>query len=196
VTTLGAAALAVATGLFGEPTALAVAAPVLAAVAMTRVPALRSRLAVVLALLAAGWLGGVVSLAIVDPAAASHLRAALEGRDEPERADTLAAGGAAVARDGVLADTENSPALVLGRGGARGLLGASSEPFALALLFSRIDTPFVAVPDPHGVAGANDRLNKAFPELFRHGAPGYRVVYQNSTWRIYERIPESQNHKH
>jgi hypothetical protein len=64
-------------------------------------------------------------------------------------------------------------------------LEPASEPFALALLFSRLDTPFVAVPDPHSTAGANDRIDKAFPTLYRRGAPGYRVVYQNTTWRLF-----------
>jgi hypothetical protein len=195
VTMIAAAAMAVGTGLFGEPTAIAVAAPVLVAVMMTRVPELRMRLAPVLALLAAGWVGGIASLALVDPAAAVHLRSAIAG-GERERTDALAAGGAATERDGVLADTENAPILVLGRGRARGMFGPASEPFALALMFSRLDSPFVAVPDPNSQSGANDRLNRAFPALFRRGAPGYRVVYQNNTWRLYERSPRVESYKY
>jgi membrane protein XagC len=191
---IAAAALTVATGLFGDPTALAVAVPVLAAVVMTRVPMVRTRLAPVMALLATGWLGGVASLALVDPAVTVHLRATIAG-GERERTDALAAGGAATARDGVLADTENAPALVLGRGRARGMFGPASEPFALALIFSRLDSPFVAVPDPQSASGANDRLNKAFPALYRRGAPGYRLIYQNITWRLYERLLNAASHK-
>ncbi len=71
-----------------------------------------------------------------------------------------------------MADIDNAPAFVLGRGRARGILGPQSEPFTLAMLFARIDTPFVAVPDPQSNAGANDRLDKAFPQLFREGAAG------------------------
>ncbi len=191
-TVIAAAALTVATGLFGEPTAIAVAAPVLAAVALVRLPAPRPTAVVVL--LVAGWVGGGASLLFVDPAAAGHLRAALRG-GEPERTDALAAGGATIGRDGVLADTENAPALVLGRGSARGMFGPASEPFTLALIFSRLDTPFVAVPDPQSAIGANDRLNKAFPTLFRRGASGYRIVYQNNTWRLYARIPKVPSKK-
>lgn len=186
-TIVAAAALAVATGLFGEPTAIVVAAPVLAAVAMTRVAELRTRPAFVIALLVVGWFGGVASLELVDPTAVAHLRAAIAG-GEGERTDALATGGAAIGHDGVLADTENAPALVLGRGSARGMFGPASEPFALALMFVRLETPFVAVPDPQSQSGANDRLNRAFPALYRRGAPGYRIVYQNKTWRLYERI--------
>jgi hypothetical protein len=194
---VSATAISIAGGLFGDPTAIVVAAPILAAAAIMRVPDVRERGAgFVVALLALGWLGGLASLALIDPAAATHLRAALDGRgDEPERLDALGAGGAAAAREGILADTDNAPAFVLGRGRARGILGSSSEPFALAMLFSRIDAPFVAVPDPDSNAGMDNRLNKAFPLLFRLGAPGYRVVYQNNTWRLYGRIDDDANGK-
>ena len=78
----------------------------------------------------------------------------------------------------MLVDTDNAPAVVLGRGQARGLLAPSDPDFTLALLFARIDAPFVAVPDPHSAAGIRDRLNKTFPRLYRDGAPGYRLIYQ------------------
>jgi hypothetical protein len=186
---LAATALAAASGLFGDPTAIAVAAPVLAVVVATRVPLVRERRAWVVPLLALGWLGGALGIALVDPGTVNHLRAAFAGRGgEPERLDALGAGGAASARDGVLADTDNAPVFVLGRGGARGLFGPASEPFALALLFSRIETAFVAVPDPQSTTGMNDRLNKAFPKLFRDGVSGYGIVYQNNTWRVFGRL--------
>ena len=59
---------------------------------------------------------------------------------------------------------------------------------AIAILMARIDTPFIAVPDPHSAAGAQDQLNKVFPKLYRFGTPGYRLVYQNSTWRLFARL--------
>ena len=125
-------------GMFGDPTAIAVAAPVLRRSSLTRVPrgarAARSVRSVARARLARrrarcqAW-----SIPVTVTAAAR----CFAGHGERERLDALAAGGAAVGRDGVLADTDNSPAFVLGRGRARGMLGPSSEPFALALLFCR-----------------------------------------------------------
>ncbi len=76
---------------------------------------------------------------------------------------------------------------MLGRGRASGLLPPSDEAFALSLLFSRIDAPFVAVPDPQTGNGSQDLLNKAFPLLFRQGAPGYRLIYENANWRLFKR---------
>lgn len=182
------AAIAVAAGAFGDPTAIAVAAPILCAILVTRIPAIRERLAIVLPLLALGWLGGLASVAIVDPAGVMQARAQWDGGNgSRDRLDALAAGGATIGRDGVLVDSDNAPAIVLGRGQARGLLDSRSEAFTLAMLFSRIDAPFVAVPNPQSVAGAQDRLNRAFPLLYGAGAPGYQLIYQNEGWRLFAR---------
>jgi hypothetical protein len=187
VIAIAATALSVLSGFFGDPTAIVVAAPILAAAVVIRVPMVRERLGLTVALLMLGWLGGLMSLALVDPITLSYFHLIAE-RGGNERLDALAAGGAANGRDGVLADVDNAPAFVLGRGRARGILGPESEAFALALLFARIDAPFVAVPDPQSNVGVSDRIDKAFPLLFRNGAPGYRVIYQNDTWRLFARL--------
>jgi len=187
---LVATAVSVLSGFFGDPAALVVAAPVLAAAVVARVPVARERLAYVLGLLGVGWFGGFLSLALVDPLTLSGLHSAFTA-GATERTDALAAGGAAAGRNGLLVDVNNAPAFVLGRGGAGGLLGPQSEAFTLTLLFHRIDAPFVAVPDPQSRSGANDRLDNAFPGLFRDGLPGYRLIYQNNTWRLFGRPKKS-----
>ena len=186
--TIAAVWIAVTTGLFGDPAAVAVMPPILAAVMIARMPVVRERLAPVLMLLVLGWLGGAVGFAIVDPRGATNVVVALEGRGvDPERLAAISLGKATVGRDGVLVDTFNAPAIVLGRGRARGLLSPSDEAFTLGVLFSRVETPFVAVPDPQVGIGAQDRLNKAFPLLYRRGAPGYRLVYDKANWRLFAR---------
>jgi membrane protein XagC len=185
---LAATAISVLSSLFGDPAAMVVASPVLAAAVVTRVPVARERLGLAVTLLALGWFGGLWSLALADPVTVSALRADLTPSANNTRVDALAVGGASAGHDGVLVDVNNSPAFVLGRGSAAGLLGPQSEAFGLALMFARIEVPFVAVPDPISAAGANDRLDKAFPSLFSAGLPGYRIIYQNNTWHLYERI--------
>jgi hypothetical protein len=186
--TVFAAVLTAATGLFGSPAPLAVAAPVLAAVIVARVPDVRARTGVTLLLLISGWLGGFGTLALIEPRAASQLQLVLDrGIADQPRLDALALGGATIECNGVLVDTDNAPAVVVGRGQGRGLIGPTDPDFTLALMFGRIDAPFVAVPDPHTATGTRDRLNKAFPRLYRDGAPGYRLLYWNATWRLYVR---------
>lgn len=187
-TIIGATSIAVATGFFGDPGVLAVAPPVLAAVVVMRVPVANERRGVVVALLALGWLGGWIGLAVLDPGGASKVVAALAGHGIDEaRSDEIGLGNATVGRNGVLVDSFSAPAIVLGRGDARGLLAPSDEAFALSLMFSRLDAPFVAVPNPALGNGAQDRLNKAFPLLYDRGAPGYHVIYENARWRLFAR---------
>jgi membrane protein XagC len=186
--TVVAAGIAVTTGLFGDPAAIAVMPPILAAIMIVHMPPVRERLAVVLPLLVLGWFGGIAGLAIADPSGTVNVGVALKGRNvDMERIAAINLGNATVGRDGILVDTLNAPAVVLGRGRARGLLSPSDEAFTLGILFSRIDTPFVAVPDPLIGIGAQDRLNKAFPLLYRRGAAGYHLIYDNAGWRLFAR---------
>jgi hypothetical protein len=188
VTAAAAAGLAVTTGLFGDPAAIAVVPPVLAAIIIIHMPPIRRRWGIVLAMLALGWFGGIPGLAVTDPGGAVNVAIALEGRNvDAERIAAINLGNATVGRDGILVDTQNAPAVVVGRGSARGLLPPSDKAFTLGILFSRIDTPFVAVPDPEIGSGAQDRLNKAFPLLYRQGAAGYHLVYENAGWRLFAR---------
>jgi membrane protein XagC len=186
--TATAASIAVFTGLFGDPAPVAVLPPILAAIIIIHVPLMRKRLAPVLSLLVLGWFGGIAGLAIADPRGATNVRAALRGQNvDVERLAAINLGNATIGHDGILVDTYNAPAIVLGRGGARGLLSPSDDAFMLGVLFSRIDTPFIAVPDPQIGIGAQDRLNKAFPLLYQRGAAGYRLVYDNTNWRLFAR---------
>jgi membrane protein XagC len=186
--TATAASIAILTGFFGDPAPVAVMPPILAVIIIIHVPLMRERLHVVLPLLVFGWIGGIAGLVIVDPRGAMNVQAALKGRNaDVERLAAISFGNATVGRDGILVDTLNAPAVVLGRGRARGLLSPTDEAFTLGVLFSRLDTPFVAVPDPQVGIGAQDRLNKAFPLLYRYGATGYQLIYDLASWRLFAR---------
>jgi hypothetical protein len=185
-TTVTAAAISVATGLFGDPSAVYVAAPVLCAIAIIRIPAAREHAGHMLALLVIGWLGGALALALVDPRAMSQL-SATEVNPDRERLDALKLGHATIGHDGVLIDTDNAPAAVVGRIDAHGMLSPATEAFNLAILLARIDAPYFAVPNPQSATGQQDRLSRSFPLLYRNGEAGYRLVYQNDTWRLYGR---------
>lgn len=183
-----AASITITTGVFGDPAALAVGPPILAAVVIARVPIVRERLPIVFPLLVIGWLGGIAGLAMVDLRGSTNVRIALDGGGvDRERSDAINLGIATVGYNEILVDTFNAPAVVLGRGRAWGLLSPSDETFALVVLFAKIDAPFIAVPNPQTGNGAQDRLNRAFPQLYRNGTPGYRLIYDNSNWRLFAR---------
>ena len=185
-TSVTAAAISVATGWFGDPAAVAVTAPVLCAVLIVRIPEARADIGRMLGLLALGWLGGALALGLVDPSAVAQFGGAGASADR-ERVAALNIGRATIGRRGVLVDTDNAPAVVVGRGDAHGLLPPGDEPFKLAMLFGRLDAPFVAVPNPQSATGAEDHIDRIFPALYRHGAPGYRLIFENAIWRLYGR---------
>ena len=187
-TTVTAAAISGATGWFGEPAAVAVAAPVLCAVMIVRIPEARADIGRMLGLLALGWAGGALALALVNPGVIVQFGGAGPRADQ-ERVAALNIGRVTLGRRGVLVDTDNAPAVVIGRGDAHGLLPPGDEAFTLALQFGRLDTPFVAVPDPQSATGAEDRIDRSFPSLYHHGAPGYRLIFENAVWRLYGREP-------
>ena len=85
---IAATAISVLSGFFGDPTAIVVAAPVLAATVVIRVPVARERLGLATALLLLGWFGGFVGLALVDPITVNYFHAASE-RGGSERVDAL-----------------------------------------------------------------------------------------------------------
>jgi membrane protein XagC len=186
--TITAAAIAVATGLFGDPVAVTAVPPVLAAIVIICIADVRIRPGIALPLLVIGWIGGVVDFAIFDSRIIAHLDAALASAgSDPARTDALNLGGAIITRAGVMVDSVNAPAVVVGRGSATGLITPQDETFNLAILMSVVSAPFVAVPDPQSNVGARDRINKAFPQLFQHGPPSYHLVYQNANWRLFGR---------
>jgi hypothetical protein len=133
-----------------------------------------------------GWLGGALALVLVDPGAMAQFNG-VKTVSAGDRLDALNIGNAMIGRSGVLVDTDNAPAVVIGRGDARGLLPPDEEQFKLALLFRRLNVPFVAVPNPQSATGAGDRIDHNFPGFYRHGAPGYRLIFENATWRLYGR---------
>jgi hypothetical protein len=135
-----------------------------------------------------GWLGGAATLTIIDPRIVNQADAMLARVGaNPARADDFDLGGVIAAREGVLVDSVNAPAVVVGRGRATGLITPQHAEFGLAILTSTIGAPFVAVSDPQSATGAQDRLNKAFPQLYQRGPPGYRLVYHNATWRLFKK---------
>jgi hypothetical protein len=184
---VSASMIATASGQFGNPAATSVIVPIVALLVITHVPEMRLYPVRLLALLAFGWIGGLIGTIAADPGAALAIGSAEPSLRAVARADAFHLGRATSAYDNVMADTEHTPMIVIGRGRARGLLTPSSDTFTLATLTGRVDAPFVAVPDPHSAAAAQDDVAKTFPALFRNGAPGYRLVYQNRTWRLYAR---------
>ena len=183
--TIVAAMITVMTGVFGEPVSVVVVAPVLAAIVMIRIPVVRERLPM-FAAARARMVGRRVRPCVVDPRVAHCARA--HGRAATASASTRSISAAQRSAATACWSTRSTRRPSCSAAAGARADAPRGETFALTMLFARIDAPFVAVPDPHSAAGAQDQLNKAFPTLYRFGAPGYRLVYQNPTWRLFGRL--------
>ena len=142
----------------------------------------RERPALVTALMAAGWGGAmVVAAKTADRDGAAFASA----RTQPMPA---ALARALCPLKGVLVDTHADPELVQLCGTARGFSVAGEADFDLQLQSRRLTSPFVLV----GTDTASTQLGllaHAFPDLWRHGAAGYRLIFDQGGWRLYARQP-------
>ena len=107
--------------------------------------------------------------------------------------DALSTGQALAKLDDVLIDANASLQLIAIRGTARGLWTAPDPPFRLSLMRERLDASHVVVSNPDVPRREADALSRTFRDLYANGAPGFALVHDTHTWRIYARRP-SQLH--
>ncbi|MCW7545616.1 hypothetical protein N7I30_17600 [Aurantimonas litoralis] len=138
--------------------------------------------------LAAGLVGSVFWLADNPTADTAAWRDAALGRSEAAPTPLGQLAGFLASRSEILVDANAYPELVALRGTGAGLVVPGSTRFELDLLAARLQTRFVAVRDPAADIVVRDRINQAFPRLFRNGARDYGLVYHFEGWRVYERL--------
>jgi hypothetical protein len=144
----------------------------------------RERLAMVTVLMAAGWAGAMFLAAkMADRASAALAAAPALARPQPLPA---ALARALCPLKGVLVDTQSHPELVQLCGTARGFHVAGEPDFDLQLQSRRLTSPFVLVGREPGSAQL-DLVAHSFPDLWRHGAAGYRLIFDQRGWRLYAR---------
>ncbi|RLQ88858.1 hypothetical protein [Notoacmeibacter ruber] len=93
--------------------------------------------------------------------------------------------------DGVMLDGISHPQILTFMSSTNGLSLPGSTDFEIDLLRKAITAPFFAVPDPMHAAARQGRINRAFPEAFDHGLPGYERIYDENGWRIYARVGQA-----
>jgi hypothetical protein len=142
----------------------------------------------VLALLFTGWIwgGALVGSHLLSPKASRQLASR-----HPELAPAEAMAPAVCGRRGVMADTHAHPRLAQICGTAAGFITTGDPDFEIQLQSRRITGPYVLVPESR-FASEFDVIAHNFPDLYRHGAPGYALIHDQAGWRLYARIEQKQ----
>lgn len=170
-------ACALAALLRGHAETVLVLAMSLPVAAVFSVQAAKERLGAIIVLLLAGWVGAL----LVTTALPARTKSALT--PDAELAKVVCP------LKGVLVDTRANPDLVQLCGTASGFVGAAESDFEIQIHSRRLTSPYVLVGVPHRTP-AFDVLAHTFPDLYRHGADGYVLIYDRSGWRLYARGPE------
>ena len=160
-----------------------------AAATLAILPVEEQRPILALLLVAAGALGGALTLRLAPSAESASWVAAMSG--EPvtaARAADLALGRALAHRNDVLVDTASSPAVVAGRQSASGLVGPLAPAFEMTRMSLRPATRYLAVRNAEGLRRETDAVHAIFPNLYAKGMKNYARVYDHAGWRVYERL--------
>jgi membrane protein XagC len=163
--------------------AVAVAA---ACVAMWPRGAERSR--TILLALIGGVIGGGIVVAIDRSGETARWRDAMLGHAVgPPNSELARLGRTLRGENDILFDAISAPIVVAERGSVAGITSASSESFQMKVLLRDFDDNVLVVRSSRSSVGS-DRLGRALPTLFDDGMPGYRLLFDGTTWRAYKAV--------
>ena len=91
-------------------------------------------------------------------------------------------------RKPTMIDIKSGYRAIVARGDAKGLLLPFTHQYRLAIRSDQPNVPQIAVPDPDTKQGQRDKINSRFPQLYEYGMSGYKRVYDEDGWRVYQRI--------
>lgn len=143
-----------------------------------------------LVLLAAGVASGWYVLPWQSTPPVQQWMAALQGPvTRPQSPEAALGRWLSVHRTPTVIDDGAGFAVIAHRGDARDLILPFSPRYKLALLNPGRTPPQIVVADPASEAGSRDAVSQRFPGLWSEGRPGYRLVYEQGPWRVWQRAP-------
>lgn len=90
-------------------------------------------------------------------------------------------------RQPTMIDERSAFRVIAARGDAKHLDLPFSNNFKSHVRERIPDVAQIAVPDPDTLRGRRDVLNIHYPNLYKHGFPGFRMVYDHLGWRVYRK---------
>jgi hypothetical protein len=163
------------------PLTLSICLPI---AALCSLEAVKERPHAVLFLLLIGWVGALLLVTAL-PQGFTHAspRRAVASAEQDQ---TVILKRKLCSLKGVLVDTRAHPQLAQLCGTAQGFVSAGEADFDIQIQSRRLTSEFVLAAAPY-VTSKFDLVAHTFPDLYRHGAPGYRLIYDEGGWRLYSR---------
>lgn len=93
----------------------------------------------------------------------------------------------AVNRLPTLLDERAGYRIIAARGDTRGLVLSYMPEFKLALQRADPAVAQIVVSDPRQRRADMDAVTQQYPELYRDGLPGYRLIFRSRDWHVYRR---------
>ena len=87
----------------------------------------------------------------------------------------------------IMVDAEHNPEIVTALGGAEKLIVAGEPIYDWAMEGGLPQARYILVPAGENPMAAGDMILRRFPALYDNQAAGYRVVFSNAQWRVFER---------
>ncbi|MFZ4762087.1 MAG: hypothetical protein ACOYK8_04675 [Alphaproteobacteria bacterium] len=143
-----------------------------------------------LGLMSVGWFVGLFILFVFPSKNTADFLSAIIGRESEERLvqnRLMAFSSHFKDCDTVLVDEEGASILIDGYGDGKKLMPGASPGFSRSVLSRRPEGDCILVPHPGSSAGKKDRLNHAWPNLYKDGINGYFLVGEQDDWRLYQR---------
>ncbi len=91
-------------------------------------------------------------------------------------------------RRDTLIDESSGYKVVVARGDSKGLFLSYTSRFKIALNHAYPDIEQIVIPDPTSVIGKKDKISLRYPEMFKEGMMGFKLVYSDKIWRVYRKI--------
>lgn len=90
-------------------------------------------------------------------------------------------------REPTLMDLRSGFRAIAARGDAKNLILPFTHAYRLTMRSDQPSVEQIVVPSPDSVTGRHDEINLRYPHLYESGLPGYKRVYDENGWRVYQR---------
>ena len=100
---------------------------------------------------------------------------------------TQAVGAFLADKSDIMVDVERNPQIVTALGAVDNLILAGTPAYEIALRGGRITASYIVTQNEDGDTNTRDRVLLGFPRLNADMQPNYKIVFEDASWRVFQR---------